>query len=67
MVKKFFAWKTNGDTDSYPEYIFYQIDYSPTRAEKLKREIKVSNSKQQILKIFETQIESDIKTGWNKV
>lgn len=67
MVKKFFAWKTNGDTDNYPEYIFYHIDYSPTRADKLKREIKVSNSKQQILKIFETQIESDIKTGWNKV
>ena len=67
MVKKFFAWKTNGDTNNYPEYIFYHIDYSPTRADKLKREIKVSNSKQQILKIFETQIESDIKTGWNKV
>ena len=67
MVKKFLAWKTNGDSESYPEFIFYQIDYSPTRVDKLKREIKVSNSKEQILKIFESQIESDIKTGWNKV
>ena len=37
------------------------------KSRKTKKKIKVSNSKQQIIKIFETQIESDIKTGWNKV
>ena len=51
----------------YPKFVFYQIDYSPTRADKLKREIKVSNSKDQIEQIFKQNIESDIKSGWNKI
>ena len=66
MVKKFFVWETNGDETNYPKFVFYQIDYSPTRADKLKREIKVSNSKDQIEQIFKQNIESDIKSGWNK-
>ena len=67
MVKKFFIWETNGDEKNYPKFVFYQIDYSPTRADKLKREIKVSNSKDQIEQIFKQNIESDIKSGWNKI
>jgi hypothetical protein len=67
MVKKFFVWETNGDETNYPKFVFYQIDYSPTRADKLKREIKVSNSKDQIEQIFKQNIESDIKSGWNKI
>ena len=67
MVKKFFVWETNGDEQNYPKFVFYQIDYSPTRADKLKREIKVSNSKDQIEQIFKQNIESDIKSGWNKI
>ena len=67
MVKKFFVWETNGDEQNYPKFVFYQIDYSPTRADKLKREIKVSNSKEQIEQIFKQNIESDIKSGWNKI
>jgi ATP-dependent DNA ligase len=67
MVKKYFIWKTNSESNNYPEYVFYKIDYSPTRSLKLQRDIKVSNNKQQITKIFNEQIKTDIKKGWNKI
>ena len=66
MVKKFFVWETNVQSDEYPKYVFYKVDYSPSRVNKLNRDIKVSNDKKQILNIFKDSIESDIKKGWNK-
>ena len=30
----------------------------------MKRDIKISNSKKQILEIYDSEIESDIKSGW---
>ena len=67
MVKKYFVWETNSKSKNYPRYVFYKIDYSPTRSLKLQRDIKVSNNKNQIIKIFNKQIETDIKKGWNKI
>ena len=64
MVKKYFVWETNTSKDRYPKYVFYKIDYSPTRGDKLQRDIKVSNNQDQITKIFLEQIEKDIKKGW---
>ena len=64
MVKKFFLWNTNTKGDGYPSYVFYKIDYSPTRSDKLQRDIKISNNLDQINKIYKKQIESDIKKGW---
>ena len=66
MVKKFFVWETNVQSDEYPKFVFYKVDYSPSRASKLNRDIKVSNDKKQILNIYKDSIESDIKKGWNK-
>ncbi len=43
------------------------IQYSPSRLLKLKREIKVSNDNKQILTIYKKELESDIKSGWNKI
>lgn len=65
MVKKFFVWETKSSSKNFPKYVFYKIDYSPTRGDKLQRDIKVSENKSQIEKIFSKQIESDIKKGWN--
>lgn len=67
MVKKYFIWKTNSNSNNYLEYVFYKIDYSPSRSHKLQREIRVSNDKNQIIGIFNKQIETDIKKGWNKI
>ena len=64
MVKKYFIWETNTTSISYPKYVFYKIDYSPTRGDKLQRDIKVSNNEDQIITLFSEQIEKDIKKGW---
>jgi hypothetical protein len=66
-VRKFLVWDTKSKDDSYPKYVYYKIDYSPTRKIKIKRDIKISNSKKQIINLFKSEIESDIKSGWNKV
>ena len=67
MVKKFFIWETNSSNTEYPKYVYYAVDYSPSRATKLNRDIKVTNDKVQIQKIFDDEIESNIKKGWNKL
>jgi len=66
-VRKFLVWNTKSKDDSYPKYVYYKIDYSPTRKIKIKRDIKISNIKKQIINLFKNEIESDIKSGWNKV
>ena len=63
-VKKFYVWDTKSKDVNYPNYVFYKVDYSPTRKDKMKRDIKISNSKKQILEIYDSEIESDIKSGW---
>jgi len=64
MVKKYFIWKTNSSSEDYPNFVFYKIDYSPSRGDKLQRDIKVSNNQSQIEELFSNQIETDIKKGW---
>ena len=66
-VKKFLVWDTASKDDNYPKFVYYKIDYSPSRASKLNRDIKVSDDKKQIQKIFTNEIESNIKKGWNKI
>ena len=67
MVKKYFLWETNSSTEDYPKFVFYKIDYSPSRGDKLQRDIKVSNNQSQIEEIFSDQIETDIKKGWELI
>ena len=67
MVKKYFLWETNSSSENYPNFVFYKIDYSPSRSDKLQRDIKVSNNQSQIEKIFSDQIEKDIKKGWELI
>ena len=67
MVKKYFLWETNSSTEDYPKFVFYKIDYSPSRGDKLQRDIKISNNQTQIDKIFSDQIETDIKKGWELI
>ena len=67
MVKKYFLWETNSSSENYPKFVFYKIDYSPSRNDKLQRDIKISNNQSQIEKIFSDQIEKDIKKGWELI
>ena len=68
MVRKFMVWKTNKEaTGEYPAYVFHYTDFSAGRAEMLKKEIKVSNSKKQIEDIFAADLLKNVKKGWEKV
>lgn len=67
MVRKFMVWKTNKEqTGQYPAYVYHYTDFSPGRAEMLAKEIKVSNSKQQVEEIFTAEVASNVKKGWEK-
>jgi hypothetical protein len=67
MVRKFMVWKTNKEgTGEYPAYVFHYTDFSATRKEMLKKEIKVSDSKKQIEDIFATEVIDNVKKGWKK-
>ena len=61
------GWGNNLNLLKDKKFDYYGIDYSPSRATKLNRDIKVTNDKTQALKIFDDEIESNIKKGWNKV
>ena len=68
LVRKFVIWKTNKeDTGEYPAFIYHYTDFSPSRADVLKKDLKVSNSKKQIEEIFNDEIVKNIKKGWEKV
>lgn len=68
MVRKFMIWKTNKEeTGQYPAYVFHYTDFSAGRAEMLQRDIKVSNSKEQIEEIFAAEVVANVKKGWNRV
>lgn len=68
MVRKFMVWKTNKEqTGQYPAYVYHYTDFSPGRADMLSKEIKVSNSKQQIEEIFTAEVAANVKKGWEKV
>lgn len=68
MVRKFMVWKTNKEaTGEYPAYVFHYTDFSATRKEMLKKEIKVSDSKKQIEEIFAAEVLENVKKGWEKV
>jgi hypothetical protein len=69
MVRKFVLWKTNKETDSddYPAYVVHYTDFSPNRKAPLARDIRVSNSEDQIQALYEELKADNIKKGWELV
>ena len=45
----------------------YHTDYSPGRKEQLSRDLRVSNTEEQIMKLFEDMLAENIKKGWKEV
>ncbi len=66
MVRKFVMWKTNKETEGseYPSYVVHFTDYSPGRKHPLDREVRISNSEEQINELFEELKKDNIKKGW---
>lgn len=65
MIQKYTIWKTNKEqTGAFPAYVFHYTDYSVGRKEPLKRDIRVSNSREQIFAIMDQFIAENVKKGW---
>ena len=64
-----FGQRISGDkyVGEYPAFVYHYTDFSPSRADVLKKDLKVSNSKKQIEEIFNDEILKNIKKGWEKV
>ena len=68
MLHKFLIWKTNKEsTGRYPAYIFYHTDYSSGRKDILKRDMAYAPDEAGIRSIFEEEILSNVKKGWEAV
>lgn len=68
MVQKYVVWKTNKEpTGVYPAYVLHVTDYSSTRQELLKRDIRVSDSEQQIMDLCQEMIDNNVKKGWEEI
>ena len=69
MVLKCVVWKTNkeGHDSSYLAYVMHFTNFSPNRKDSLKRDIRISSSETQIMKIADTFIEKNVKKGWEEV
>lgn len=67
-VQKFVAWKTNKEhTGVFPAYVLHHTDYNYSRNEQLRRDIRVSDSKQQIMELLDEMILLNIKKGWQEI
>ena len=68
-VQKFIVWKTNKENidDRYPAYVMNYTNFSPTRGEPLKRDVRVSGSKEQIFELLQVFKDKNVKKGWELV
>lgn len=71
MVRKLVLWKTNKDGDlgggEWPAYVAYFTDFSPNRKTPLERDIRVSESKEQIEQLYDAMKAENIVKGWAAV
>ena len=68
MVQKYVIWKTNKEETGYfSSYVLYYANFSSQRQDSLQREIKVSESLDQINELKKQAIEENVKSGWVKV
>ena len=65
MVRKLILWKTNKEEGGdYPGYVAYYTDFSPNRKTPLERDIRVSNSQEQIIELLAAMKAEYIVKGW---
>jgi hypothetical protein len=66
MVRKLLLWKTNKESEGgkFPAYVAYYTDFSPGRATPLDRDIRISNSREQIEQLLAEMKAEYIVKGW---
>lgn len=69
MVRKLLMWETrkSGEDSKFPAFVAYLTDFSPNRATPLEREIRISNSREQIEQLYAGMKEENIVKGWTAV
>jgi hypothetical protein len=69
MVRKLVLWETNKaqESDDYPAYVIHFTDFSANRKTPLEREVRISNSRDQIGQLWEALAAENIKKGWELV
>ena len=67
-VRKFLVWKTNKEEmdSAYSAYAFNYTDYSPGRKEPLQQDVRISNSRDQIMAIADEFMVKGVKKGWQR-
>lgn len=67
-VQKFMVFQTNkSDNKNFLSYMFFYTDFSEGRKDPLKTEIRVSDSKDQIMEIYKSYVSDNVKKGWNLI
>lgn len=68
MIRKLVMWKTNKEqlADDYTAYSVLLTDFSPNRKDPLSRDIRISNSFDQIQQLFDHLKTENITKGWNQ-
>ena len=68
MVRKFLMWKTNKENESeeFPAYVVHYTDFSPNRKSPLARDVRISNSREQIDSLWDGLVKANIKQGWER-
>ncbi len=67
-VQKYLVWKTNKeDSGLFPAYVLHYTDFSISRKEQLKRDLRASSSREQIMQLLDQMIADNVKKGWVEV
>src|SRR5262249_39546120 len=69
MVRKLLMWRTNKEREieDFPAFVIHFTDFSPNRKTPLERDIRVSNSREQIDLLWKELAEENIVKGWVQV
>lgn len=66
-VRKLLLWRTHKEMDDpdYPPFVTAWVDYSPGRQCPIKRDVRLSSSREQADEIADTMVAKGVKRGWN--
>jgi len=69
MVRKLVMWKTCKEQvdPSYPAFVVHWTDYSPSRKDPLKREVRLAPNEEEANRIADAMITKGVKKGWEQV
>lgn len=66
-VRKLLMWKTNKEKDpDWPAYVVHWTDYSPSRKDPIKREVRLAPNEEAAEAIAEQMIADGVKRGWKE-